>query len=118
MTTTARRILLGLCTALLTLTLSAQDKMPQTTKQSIAGAATVKTEELKGTVLQVEDNHLAVRMSTGEVRTFDVPESRRFVIDGKELTVQQIKPGTRLAATVTTTTTPMIDTRAIVFALR
>jgi len=109
MTKTARRILLGLCTAILTITLSAQQSMPQTSKERIAGASTVKTEELKGTVIQVEDNHLAVRMSTGEIRTFDVPPSRRFVIDGKELTVQELKPGTKLHATLTTTTTPVTE---------
>jgi len=111
MTKTTRRILLGLCTAVLAMTVlaSAQDKMPQTTKERIAGAATVKTEELNGTVIQVEDNHLAVRMSTGGIRTFDVPPSRRFVIDGKELTVQELKPGTRLHATITTTTTPVTE---------
>ena len=38
-----------------------------------------------------------------------MPAERRFIVDGKELTVGELKPGTRLTATVTTTTTPMTD---------
>ena len=108
MTTITRRTLTGFCTAL-TFTLVAAAQMPQTTKEKIAGAATVKTEQLSGTVVDREDNHLVVRMSTGGLRTFDVPESRRFLIDGKELTVHDLKPGTRLTATITTTTTPVTE---------
>ena len=47
-------------------------------------------------------------MSSGEVRTFNVPESRKFLIDGKELSVHELKPGTTLTATVTTTATPVM----------
>jgi hypothetical protein len=83
--------------------------MPRTTKESVPGTPTVKTEQLNGMVTQVEGNHLAVRMSTGEIRAFDVPESRIFVIDGRDLTVGELKPGTTLTATVTTTTTPVTD---------
>jgi hypothetical protein len=46
-------------------------------------------------------------MAGGEVRTFNVPESRRFLVDGKPLTVHELVPGTQLTATVTTTTTPV-----------
>jgi len=82
---------------------------PQVTKENIAGASTVKVEQVHGTVIQVEGNHLAVRMSTGEVRTVDVQESRKFIIDGNELTVGQLKPGTKLTATTTTTITPITE---------
>jgi hypothetical protein len=46
-------------------------------------------------------------MAQGDVRQFAVPESRRFLIDGRKLTVHELKPGTKLEATVTTTTTPV-----------
>ena len=76
--------------------------------------ATVTTAVLKGTVVQVEGNDLLVRMSTGELRNFNVPETRKFVIDGKELSVHQLQPGTTLTATVTTTTVPgTIQTRSV-----
>jgi len=91
-------------------TLSAQqDKMPKTTKESIPGTPSVKTEKLHGTVVYAEGNDLVVKMSTGEVREFHTPESRRFIIDGKELTTSELKPGTKLTATITTTRTPVID---------
>ena len=83
--------------------------MPQTSKKSIAGAPAVKTEQLQGTVLAVDGNHLAVKMADGQIRTFNVPESRRFLVDGKELKVGQLKPGTQLTATVTSTRTPVTD---------
>ena len=108
MKTIVRGILIGLCAITATVALCAQ-QMPKSTTQKIAGASTSKTEQLHGTVLQVEDNHLLVRMSTGDVRAFDVPESRRFVIDGNEVTVHDLKPGTKLTATVTTTTTPVTE---------
>ena len=60
-------------------------------------------------MIQVDGNHLAVRMSTGGIRTFDVPDARRFVVDGRELTVGELKPGTKLTATLVTTTTPVTD---------
>ena len=105
---TVRRILIGLCAAPVVFGLMAQ-QMPKTTTEKIHGAATAKTEQLRGTVIAVEGNHLAVKMSTGGIRTFDVPDERRFVIDGKELRVNELEPGTRLAATVTTTTTPVTE---------
>jgi hypothetical protein len=105
---TVRRILIGLCAAPLVVGLMAQ-QMPKTTTQKIKGATDVKTEKLHGTVVAVEGNHLAVKMSTGDLRTFDVPEFRRFIVDGKELTVSQLEPGTKLSATVTTTTTPVTE---------
>ena len=75
----------------------------QVTKQQ----ARVTTSELKGEVVQVEGNDLLVKLSTGQLRTFRVPETRRFVIDGKEVSVHELQPGTTLTATVKTTTTPV-----------
>jgi hypothetical protein len=94
---------------LLSLSAAAQQKMPQTTKERIAGTPTVKTDQLRGTVVHVEGNTLVVRMSSGDLREFQVPESRKFMIDGRELTVHDLQPGTRLQATVTTTTTPVTE---------
>jgi len=111
MTTLIRRILTGLCMALtlgalLAVSASAQ-QMPQTTSERLAGTPSTAIQVLRGTVVQVDGNDLLVRMSSGDLRNFIVPESRRFVIDGKELSVHDLKPGTRLTATITTTTTPV-----------
>jgi hypothetical protein len=65
-------------------------------------------EQPHGTVSMWEGNHLVVRMTNG-ASEFKVPESRKFTIDGRDLTVHELKPGTQLSATVTTTTTPITD---------
>jgi len=91
------------------MTASAQQNMPKTTKESVRGEAKVKTEQLRGTVVYVSGNYLVVRMTNGDIEEFRVPESRKFMIDGHEMTVRDLKPGTKLEATVTTTTTPVTD---------
>jgi hypothetical protein len=108
--TTIHSILKGLCGVSAVITFAAATAVAQTTtKEIIHGDATVTTEKLSGVVTYVEGNTLVVKMSTGEMRTFTVPESRKFVIDGKELTVHDLKPGTSLSATLTTTTTPITE---------
>jgi hypothetical protein len=93
---------------------AAAQEMPKTTKETLKGAAKVATEKMSGTVLQAAGNTLAVQMSTGEIKEFVVPADRKFMIDGKALTVDQLKPGTELHATITTTTTPVtLRTRTI-----
>jgi hypothetical protein len=94
---------------ILSATATAKQEMPKTTTEKIAGTATVSTQQLHGTVVQVEGNDLLVRMSTGDFRNFTVPESRKFIIDGQEVSVHDLKPGTTLTATVTTTTTPVTE---------
>ena len=90
-------------------TVVAQGQMPQTRKEVIKGSATIKTERLRGTVEYVEGNTLLVRMTDGAIREFNVPEIRKFIIDGRERTVHDLKPGTKLSATVTTTMTPITE---------
>jgi hypothetical protein len=84
-------------------------EMPRTTTERLKGTPTVKTETLHGTVAYVEGNRLVVKMASGDLRTFTVPDSRRFNIDGQELKVNDLKPGTTLTATVKTTTTPVTE---------
>jgi len=80
---------------------------PETMTEVKTGNPTVTTYELNGEVEYVEGNSLVVKMSDGELKTFNVPESRRFIVDGRELTVHELVPGTKLKATVTTTATPI-----------
>lgn len=113
MTYLLRRIPKGLFIAIIAVTvlavMAAAQQMPRTTTERVAGTSSVKTEQLRGTVVYVEGNTLVVRMSNGEVKEFQPPADRKFVIDGKELTVGDLKPGTKLTATVTTTTTPVTE---------
>jgi LPXTG-motif cell wall-anchored protein len=68
--------------------------------------AEVTTEVRSGTVVSVDGNHLVIKFSTGELKSFDVPEDFRFTVDGKEVSVHELKPGTALTRTITTNTEP------------
>jgi len=110
MNTNIRRVLTALGPALLTfMPLPAQQPIPKTTTEKIHGESEVTTETLNGIVVAIEGNALAVRLDSGELREFDVPESRVFVVDGKELSIRHLKRDTHLTATVTTTMTPVTD---------
>jgi hypothetical protein len=100
--------LFRLCIALGVTALFTAPAAAQTTTQQTKGTPTVTTEQLRGEVVKVEGNTLVVKMSNGDLRTFsNIPDSRRAVVDGVELGVRDLKPGTRLTATITKTTTPV-----------
>lgn len=71
-----------------------------------AAAQTTTYEIKQGTVLNHYDNHLVVRMADGEARDVEVPEGFMFNVDGKDVPLSALKPGTKLTSTVKTTTTP------------
>lgn len=108
MTRAMTRVMFG-CAGLSLVAAVAVAQPTTTSKTSTMGAATSTTRTLSGTVIQVDGNTVAVRMSSGEVRMFTPPADRRFVVDGKELRADQLQPGTRLKATVTETSTPVTD---------
>jgi hypothetical protein len=71
--------------------------------------ATVVTTEIKdGTVIIVYGNNLVVEMSDGEIRDIDVPEGSQFDVEGKKVPLSELTRGTKLKATITTTTTPHV----------
>jgi LPXTG-motif cell wall-anchored protein len=72
-----------------------------------AAVAQQTTYEIKsGEVLQVSGNTLVVRGPNG-VREILVAEDFRFDMDGKQLSVHELKPGMTLTALITTTSTPV-----------
>ena len=75
----------------------------------IASSADVKTTKLSGTVVSVEGNNLVVKMSTGDVKVFTPQPDRKFIIDGKELTLSELQPGTKLNATITQSTSTVMN---------
>jgi LPXTG-motif cell wall-anchored protein len=81
----------------------AQDTSSTTTQK---GPASYETQMRSGTVVYVSGNELVVKGVNGEVKHFVIPDSERFDVDGKQLSVHQLKPGTHLTRTITTTTTP------------
>jgi len=68
--------------------------------------ADTTTEVRNGKVVSVEGNHVVIKMSTGETKEFDVPDDFKINVDGKDITVKELKPGTELTRTITTTTEP------------
>ena len=65
-----------------------------------------KTEIRRGEVVYVSGNDLVVKLEDGQVKHFVVPEGATAVVDGKTLTVRDLKPGMKLTQTITTTETP------------
>jgi hypothetical protein len=65
----------------------------------------------RGEVVYVSGNDLVVKMENGEIRHFpNVPDSKTVTVDGKELTVHDLKPGMKLQRTSVTSTTPRMIT--------
>ncbi|HEX2520932.1 MAG TPA: LPXTG cell wall anchor domain-containing protein, partial [Terriglobia bacterium] len=69
-----------------------------------AGGRQVQVE--RGEVVYVSGNEVVVKMESGEVRHVTVPDGARATVDGKEISVRELKPGMKLQRTITTTTTP------------
>jgi hypothetical protein len=76
-------------------------------KEEVLGAAQVVTETLTGEVVWVEGNFLVLKMPRGYYSVFDVKPGREFVIDGQTKHIGDLREGTVLTATVTTTTQPI-----------
>lgn len=55
----------------------------------------------------VEGSDLAVKMSSGDIRHFSIPAGQMATIDGAEMPLRNVKPGTKLNATVTTSGVPV-----------
>ena len=72
----------------------------------MAAAHHTTVEVKRGTALHVYGNNLVVKMSAGSTKEFDVPEGFTFNIDGKQVPVGDLKPGTMLTSAVKTTETP------------
>jgi hypothetical protein len=71
------------------------------------------TEIRRGEVVYVSGNDLVVKMESGETKHFTVPSSFVFKVDGKDLRVNELRPGMRLTQTITTTTENRTVTEAI-----
>lgn len=57
----------------------------------------VRTQSVvKGTVWYVKGNAVILTLENGENRQYDVPDSLKFTVDGKEVTVKDLKKGTKI----------------------
>jgi hypothetical protein len=96
--------------ALLAIAFTTNAQVKSTTKEAHGPATqTIKVE--RGEVVYVSGNDLVVRMEDGEIRHFpNVPDSARATVDGKELSVHDLKPGMKLQKTTVTSSTPKMIT--------
>jgi hypothetical protein len=72
------------------------------------GPASMKMVQVKGEVVTTGKNWLIAKDPVGDYRIYSVKEGRKFIVDGVPKTLAQVKPGTFLTATATTTETPLI----------
>jgi hypothetical protein len=70
------------------------------------GPASFETKVRNAEVVYVEGNDLVLKTEEGKVEHLVVPDSDRFTIDGKEVSVHELVRGTKLSQSITTTTTP------------
>ena len=91
---TRAAIRLVLCTALVCLTAAV----------SSAQTSGTTSETKKFQVISVDGNTLVVKLPEG-TREITVPPDFKFTVDGKSLTVSELKPGMAGTATITTKTT-------------
>ena len=81
------------------------------TTQTEHGPTTQAIKVERGEVVYVSGNDLVVKMEDGEIRDFpNVPDSTTIDVDGKQLTVHDLKPGMKLQHTTVTSTTPRMIT--------
>lgn len=73
---------------------------------SSARAQRVETRVDSAEVVYVEGNALVLRLTNGEVKQFEIPDSVRFAVDGRDLAPRDLQPGMKLSATISTAIAP------------
>jgi hypothetical protein len=64
----------------------------------------------QGTVVYVSGTDLTVKMEDGTLKHFVVPSDSKLSVDGKVISVQDLRPGTKLTQTITTLTEEQLVT--------
>jgi LPXTG-motif cell wall-anchored protein len=72
------------------------------------GLAQQTTTLERGEVLAVNGNDIMVKMDTGEVRHYTAPPGATANVDGKQITVADLRPGMKLQRTTISTTTERV----------
>jgi len=75
----------------------------ETTEQKAQPRYEVKVE--RGEVVYVSGNQVMVKMEDGQVKEFTVPDDATAIVDGRTVTIADLRPGMKLERTITTTTT-------------
>lgn len=83
--------------------LAAQDTSTTTIQH---GTPSIQTTVRNAQVVYVEGNDLVLKLENGKIEHLKVPDSDRFTIDGRTVSVRELKAGTKLTQTFAVTTTP------------
>jgi hypothetical protein len=89
--------------AVITIGVWAQDTSVTTVQH---GPSSFDTQVRNAEIVYVEGNDLVLKLENGRVEHLVVPDSDKFHVDGRELTVRDLKPGIKITETITTTTSP------------
>jgi len=96
---------LAACAILLLVCAAVMVAQVKTTTTETKGAASSQVTVERGEVVYVAGNEVVIKMENGEIRHVTVPDGAKGTVDGKEVTVADLKPGMKLQKTITTTTT-------------
>jgi hypothetical protein len=92
----------------MTVVIAAQDiTHPSTTKTIEPPTHEVQTTHVKNAeVIHVSGHEVVVKLENGKFELLNLGEDFRFQVDGRDLTVHELTPGTKLSQEVHTVTTP------------
>jgi hypothetical protein len=92
----------------MTVGIAAQDiTHPSTTKITEPPTHEVQTTHVKNAeVIHVSGHEVVVEVENGKFELLNLAEDFRFQVDGKDLTVHELTPGTKLSQEIHTVTTP------------
>lgn len=99
-------MLQALSAVAITLAVPTAQAQDTTTSNIRHGEPSHETKVRNAQVVYVEGNDLVLKLESGRVEHLIVPSDEKFNIDGQEVTVSDLKAGTKLTQTIITTTTP------------
>lgn len=80
---------------------------PATTRDAGPEKHEVETTHIKNAeVVHVSNHQIVVRLESGKLELLNLPEDTKFQIDGNELAIHDLKPGTKLMQELHTVTIP------------
>ena len=103
---TWRALVVGAAALSLSMTAAAQTQTKETVQ---AGAATVKTVQVKGELVAKGSNWIIAKDAAGTYTLYSVKPGRKAVVDGVSKGLDQLQIGTQLTSTAVTTETPMVN---------
>ncbi len=66
----------------------------------------IETRVENAEIVYAEGNDLVLKLTNGDIKQFEIPEGNTFTIDGKDMTVHELKPGMKLTAMISTANAP------------